>query len=169
MGEQELEQLRREAYDEGQKDFHEAYQQEIFNAREDMRRLRDEVLVEIGNRVNALCEDFEAEAPSLVMAIVRKIWAGLEISEKQVREILNETLSELAPQRDGVEVSLSHRDYELLAQGEGFSGEYPGIKFKSDKSLKRGDVVVHSRFGTLDGRIEKKIQRMEQQLQEGHP
>lgn len=167
VGEQDLEQLRRDAYDQGQKDFHDAYQQEIFEAREDMRRLRDEVLVEIGKRVNGLCEEFEAQAPLLVMAVVRKIWAGLEIGEEHVRAILEETLAELAPQREGVEVSLCHRDYELLAQGKEFTGEYPGIRFKTDKTLKPGDVLVHSRFGVLDGRIEKKIERMEQQLQEG--
>lgn len=157
------------AYRQGQDDAQTFCQQQIMEAREEMRRLQDEVLSGISTRFDELCDQFNHQVPELVLAIVRKVLAGVEPGRETVIKAIEETLAELAPQSDTFQVHLHPKDASLLREGcSEFSNDYPGMELMDDPSLAPGDVVVRSRFGIIDGRVETKLRRIEAGIREVH-
>lgn len=157
------------AYRQGQDDAQTFCQQQILEAREEMRRLQDEVLSGISTRFEDLCEQFNDQVPELVLAIVRKVLSGVEPGRETVIRSIEETLTELAPQSDTFQVHLHPKDAALLREGcSEFTSDYPGMELMDDPSLVPGDVVVRSRFGIIDGRVETKLRRIEAGIREAH-
>lgn len=157
------------AYRQGQDDAQTVCQQQILDAREEMRRLQDDVLGGISTRFEELCEQFNNQVPELVLAIVRKVLSGVEPGRETVIRAIEETLAELAPQSDTFQVHLHPKDADLLREGcSEFSNDYPGMELIDDPSLHMGDVVVRSRFGIIDGRVETKLRRIEAGIREVH-
>ena len=157
-----------QAYQRGRDDAEAATQRQIVQARAEMKRLQDEVLDGVSQRFDEFSTQFNAQLPDFVLAIVRKVWAGLELDREAILRVIDATLGEMAPSGDEMALHLAPRDAALLQGTEDFSARYTGLKLVADSTLRSGDVVLRSRFGVVDGRIETKVRRIEEQIREVH-
>jgi flagellar biosynthesis/type III secretory pathway protein FliH len=157
-----------EAYARGHADAEAATQRQIVDARLQMKRLQDEVLEAISQRFNEFSRQFDAQMPDLVLSIVRKVWAGLELDREAILRVIDATLGEMAPGGGDMELCLSPRDAALLQDVKDFQTRYTGLRLVTDDTLRSGDVVLRCRFGVVDGRVETKIRHIEDEIREVH-
>lgn len=157
-----------DAYERGYADAEGAAQQQIVQARMEMKRLQDEVLETVAHQFREFAAQFDAQMPELVLAIVRKVWTDLELDREAILRIIDATLGEMAPGGDEMTLLLNPRDAALLQDVEEFSRHYTGLKLVPDDGLRSGDVVLRSRFGVVDARVETKLRRVEEEIREVH-
>jgi flagellar biosynthesis/type III secretory pathway protein FliH len=152
----------REAYQRGVDEATRRFEQQILAQREEMLRLSQATFRSLENQHQSLVGQFRQVIPELVMDTVRRVFAGLEIDREMLGRLVEETLREVTPGRQALEVALSPRDLELIREIEGdFREKYPSIKFRADSELRPGDCVAHTRFGMIDGRIATKLKTVE--------
>ena len=103
--------------------------------------------------------------PALALEIARRLFAGFEPPQEVVEKLCLEALDQLFPEREGLELSLSAKDAEFLAQtNPDWMGRFPGLRVRTDASLKSGDCLVRSRFGLTDARRSTKLEALERSL-----
>ena len=82
-----------------------------------------------------------------------------------VSRICEETLGEIFPERDNLELTLAPRDATLLADlNPTWIQAYPGIRIRADAALTPGDCQVRSRFGLTDARVQTKMTALQHSL-----
>lgn len=116
-----------------------------------------------------LIEQMGRVMPRLVNEAVRRVLAGAELPAETIGAIINELLTEVHPGAGAIEIILSEQDHQLLCENEAlvsrFTQNYPGITFAADRHLSRGDCILKSRFGTIDGRVAVKLENLDEILQ----
>ncbi len=159
---------KRKAYEQGRADAETVCQRQIMQARRDMAQLQDEVLASIQKRYAELSEDFNEQLPDLVLAIVDKIWEGLELDRPAVLRAIDAALAQVGSGDEKLVLRLSKRDSALLQEHESFHDRYPDLRIEADAELSSGDVLIQSRFGIIDSRIRTKIRRVEGEIKKAH-
>lgn len=165
LTEKEIAALTQEAYHRGGDDARAATDQQIVEMRSGLEGLRDGAF----SKLTAVEKQFQSQLhhalPSLTVEIARRLLAGYEPDADAVDRICRETLEELFPERENLEVSLSPRDHALLTNlSPDWLTRYPGLRITSDNSLKTGDCLVRSRFGLTDARLQTKLGALQHAL-----
>ena len=153
------------AYREGIDAARAAADQQMVEFRADMGHLSDNVLGKLAGLDAVLLAQLREALPGLAVELGRRLLAGYEPPPEVVAKLCAETLGQLFPERDGLELSLCPRDAGLLtALNPDWLQGYPGLKVRVDAALAPGDCQVRSRFGLTDARIATKLGALEHAL-----
>lgn len=153
------------AYREGIDAARAAADQQMVEFRADMGHLSDTVFGKLSTLDAALLAQLRESLPALAVDLARRLLAGYEPPAPIVEKLCQETLEQLFPERDGLELSLCPRDAELLTSlNPDWLQRYPGLRVRTDATLAPGDCQVRSRFGLTDARLSAKLAALEHNL-----
>ena len=103
--------------------------------------------------------------PALAVELARRLLAGYEPTAEQIIALCEETLAQLYPERDNLELFLSSRDASLLETiSADWKTRHPGLRVIADAALGPGDCQVRSRFGLTDARRQAKLEGLTREL-----
>ena len=163
--ETELAEKVQEAYRRGVDDARGSADQQMVEFRSEMERLGDGILKKLSEIEPAMMVQLREALPGLAQEIARRLLAGFEPPPEVIARFCHEALSQIFPEQEGLELSLSPRDAEQLRQlNPDWLQRYPGLRVRSDASLEAGDCLVRSRFGLTDGRRQTKLAALEHSL-----
>jgi flagellar assembly protein FliH len=153
------------AFREGIDTARAAADQQMVEFRADMGHLSDTVFGKLAGLDGALLGQLREALPALAVDLARRLLAGYEPPASVVAKVCQETLEELFPERDGLELALCPRDAELLSSlNPDWLQRYPGLRVRTDAALAPGDCQVRSRFGLTDARLATKLGALEHNL-----
>jgi len=133
----------------------------------DMARLSEEVLGSLKSVESTMMAQLQKALPQLALDIARRLLAGYEPPPEVVARLCEETLEQLLPEREGLELILCPRDTELLQNLKpDWLTNFTGLTIRSDATLSPGDCLVRSRFGVTDARASTKLAALTQHLNE---
>jgi flagellar assembly protein FliH len=139
--------------------------QQMVEFRHDMEQLGSGIFAKLPHLEPVLLGQLRDALPLLAMDIAQRLLAGYEPPAEVVSKLCAEALSELFPERENLELSVSLRDAALLEKIQpDWLSRYPGLRICPDATLKVGDCVVRSRFGLTDARLETKLAAMRHSL-----
>jgi flagellar biosynthesis/type III secretory pathway protein FliH len=156
------------AYEKGRRDAEEATRRQIVQARAEMKQLQDQVLRSLQDRYAELASELDSALPDLVLAIVNKVWNGLDLSREDILRSIDAALAEVGSEVKGLRLRLAPADAALLQEKEAFRERYPDLSLVPDTQLKSGDVVVESRFGIVDSRVSTRLSKVEGEIRKAH-
>lgn len=146
------------AYRQGIDAARAAADQQMVEFRADMANLSDGVLRQLADLEPALVQQLRAALPGLALELARRLLAGFEPPVDLVERLCRDALEQLFPEREGLELTLSTRDAELLQTlNPDWLVRYPGLRIRPDAALVPGDCLVRSRFGLTDARQQTKL------------
>ncbi len=153
------------AYREGIDAARAAADQQMVEFRADMGQLSETVLGKLAGLDQTLLAQLREALPGLAVEISRRLLAGYEPAPEVVSRLCHETIEQLFPERDGLELALCPRDAGLLsALKPAWMEEYPGLRVRLDSALTPGDCQVRSRFGLTDARLATKLATLDHSL-----
>lgn len=165
MTEKEIAAKCQAAYNAGVDAARAASDQQMVQLRAEMGQLSEGVLKRLASIEPALVSQLRDALPALAMEIARRLLANYEPPAEVVERLWRESLEQLYPERENLELSLCPRDAALL---EGLNPDwrqrYPGLRVRADAALSPGDSVVRSRFGLTDARQMTKLAALEHAL-----
>ncbi len=119
----------------------------------------------INQEFETLLREVHAQIPDIVIKLVKKVLGSYEIDAQNMHKLIQDALKEVSEDNAYVEVFISPQDWEILSlEDESWTSGYSRVSFFKDDQLKRGDCMLKSRFGLIDGRMEKKISKIEKEL-----
>jgi len=142
-----------------------AADQQIVDLRSEMAQLSEGVLKRLADLEPALLGQLRETLPGLALEIARRLLAGYEPAPEVLERLWRESLEQLYPERENLELSLCPRDAALLEQlNPDWRQRYPGLRVRPDPTLSPGDSMVRSRFGLTDARQSTKVASLEHAL-----
>jgi flagellar assembly protein FliH len=154
-----------EAYNAGVDAARQAADQQMVDMRAEMAQLSDGVLKQLASIEPQLVTQLRDALPGLALEIARRLLAGYEPPPEVIERLWRESLDQLYPEREGLELTLCPRDAELLERlNPEWRQRYPGLRVRTDAALKPGDSLVRSRFGLTDARQHTKLDTFAQNL-----
>jgi flagellar assembly protein FliH len=153
------------AYREGVDAARAAADQQMVEFRAELAQLGDTVLARLAAVDGLLLAQLRDSLPGLAVELARRLLAGYEPPPEVVARLCEETLEQLFPERDGLELALCPRDADLLAKLDpSWRQRYPDLRIRPDPALAPGDCQVRSRFGLTDARQSTKLAALAHQL-----
>jgi len=132
--------------------------QQMVEFRADMQQLGDGIFEKLSAIEPSLVGQLRDALPALALDIARRLLAGYEPPAEVVSRLCEEALGELFPERDNLELAVGPRDAALLEKIQpDWLARYPGLRIRSENTLKPGDCQVRSRFGLTDARLQTKL------------
>ncbi len=163
--ETEVEAIRQKAYQEGTDSAREFANHQLVEFRADVQAMQEGLFQKLATTDNDLQTQLREALPSLAVEIARRLLAGYEPTGEQVMKLCEETLSQLYPERDNLELFLCPRDGALLEQlAVDWKTRHPGLRVVVDAALGPGDCQVRSRFGLTDARRQAKLEALTREL-----
>lgn len=158
FNESELAKATQDAYRRGVDDARAAADQQMVEFRADVVQMRDGVLKKLSGLDATLIAQLREALPELALDLARRLLAGYEPTAEVVSRVCEETLTEIFPERENLELVVCPRDAKFLADSTpDWMQRYPGLRIQTDPTLAPGDCQVRSRFGLIDARRETKI------------
>ena len=165
---EDMEKARIEAYQEGQDAARRFADQQMVEVRTELQELQTGVFNRLSELEPALLAQVREALPELVLEATRRLLNGFEPDAEQVSGICQETLDQLYPETERLELRLSSRDADLLDKlTPDWLRRYPDMRITRDTHLRAGDCVIHSRFGVTDARLDAKLQNLAHELNPG--
>jgi flagellar biosynthesis/type III secretory pathway protein FliH len=138
---------------------------QMLELRADVLHLQSRTFSELAAAHANLIAQFRSILPELVIEAAARVLADTPITMETVARIVGELLDGIEPGSQELEVRLAAGDLAWIAGLEPeFREKHPSINFRADAELKPGDCIVQSRFGTLDGRLNTKLQLCKEAL-----
>jgi flagellar assembly protein FliH len=157
--------IRARAYEEGADAARAFASQQLVEFRAEVQALQEGLFQKLGAAETDLFGQLRETLPSLAVEIARRLLAGYEPSPEQVQRLCEETLAQLYPERDGLELFLAPRDVTLLDEiSPAWKNRFPGLRITPDATLTAGDCQVRSRFGLTDARRQAKLEALSREL-----
>jgi flagellar assembly protein FliH len=139
--------------------------QQMVEFRADIEQLSDGVFKKLSTIEPQVIAQLRETLPALALDLARRLLAGFEPSAEIVSRICEEALTEIFPERENLELSVAPRDAALLEKlNPDWLRRYPGLRIRSDSTLKPGDCLLRSRFGLTDARLHTKLTALEHNL-----
>lgn len=155
-------------YERGFKDGEARAREALAHDWEEIKRLKEGVLVRMEAAWGKALRESESGLISLALEIAQRIVAGVEISAETVAAVVRETLNEVEGSSP-VQVQLNPDDLALLESAEpgwlAASREAGNLTFQASAEVTRGGCVVKTKFGTVDARRETKLEMVRQAVQ----
>ncbi len=125
----------------------------------------NELIFRIDQDFEILLREIHAQIPDIVIKLLKKVLGSYEIDAKNMQKLIQDALKEVSEDNAYLEVFISPQDWDMLSlEDESWANGYSRVSFFKDDKLKRGDCMLKSRFGLIDGRMEKKISKIEKEL-----
>lgn len=156
--ESELSAIAQDGYNRGVDAARSLGDQQMVQFRADVEQLTEGVLKSLAAIEPRIMEQLRAALPDLTLDLARRLLAGFEPPPEVVARLCAETLAELLPERENLELIVSPRDAAILEDLKpDWMQRYPGLKLRADPSFGPGDCQVRSRFGLTDARQQTKL------------
>lgn len=153
------------AYQRGIAETTQQFNTQIEAINQDIARLQKSILEPIQTKFNETLSEINTRLPYLIIELVKRLCGGVELQETHVQTIIRESLLEISPHAEKIEVTLCPEDFELANKhSNDLKNEYPGVLFFEDASLFRGDCKVESKFGKINATIQTKLERLQFEL-----
>jgi flagellar assembly protein FliH len=163
--ESEVAALRTQAYQEGTDAARSFASQQLVEFRAEVQALQEGIFQKLSAAEADLITQLRDTLPSLAIELARRLLAGFEPSADQVKRLCEETLAQLYPERDNLELFLCPRDAALLEDlSPEWKARHPSLRITVDASLAPGDCQVRSRFGLTDARRQSKLEALSREL-----
>lgn len=163
--ESEVAAIRIQAYQEGSDSARQFADQQLVEFRAEVQELQQGLFSKLLESEGEVVRQLQGSLPALVIDIARRLLANYEPPAEVVESLCRETLEQLYPERENLEVLVSPRDAALLEQlNPAWRTLYPGLKITSDGALKPGDCQVRSRFGITDARLAGKLANLSREI-----
>ncbi len=161
----EVEEIRQKAYQEGSDSAREFANQQLVEFRADVQSMQEGLFQKLAATDTDLQTQLREALPALAVELARRLLAGYEPTGEQVMKLCEETLSQLYPERDNLELFLCPRDGALLEQlAADWKTRHPGLRVVVDAALGPGDCQIRSRFGLTDARRQAKLEALTREL-----
>lgn len=157
--------IRAKAYQEGSDAARAFAGQQLVEFRAEVQALQEGLFQKLAATEPEILSQLRETLPSLAVEIARRLLAGFEPSAEHVQRLCEETLAQLYPERDNLELFLSTRDATLLDElSPAWKTRFPGLKIVADATFGPGDCQVRSRFGLTDARRQSKLEALSREL-----
>lgn len=164
--EAEISALQQKAYQDGADRARAFASQQLVEFRAEVQALQEGIFQKLAAAETELLTQLRDSLPGLTIELARRLLAGYEPTAEQVQRLCEETLAQLYPERDNLEVFVSPADGALLDQlSAEWKTRYPGLRVTLDANLGPGDCQVRSRFGLTDARRQAKLEALSRELQ----
>jgi len=163
--EAEISALRQKAYQEGSDSARGFANQQLVEFRAEVQSLQEGLFQKLTGTDTDLQVQLREALPALAVELARRLLAGFEPTAEQVIALCEETLAQLYPERDNLELFLGPRDAALIEQlSSDWKTRHPGLRVIVDAALGPGDCQVRSRFGLTDARRQAKLDALTREL-----
>ncbi|MCH6255828.1 hypothetical protein MLD52_04670 [Puniceicoccaceae bacterium K14] len=151
------------AYEKGYNEASSHYNQQILDFRAEVNELREQSFANLENKFNAIVEEAREALMSLTYECVTRILGGFEMEPEAVSKIVDTMIEESGLNEESMQIRMHPEDIKLLSElDEEMKAKHPGLSFEEDTSLSRGDCILNSRFGKVDGLMATKIGRLKE-------
>ena len=159
--EEEIEKSHQKGYDEASQQ----YSQQILEFRSEVNALREKTFSDVENKFGKIVAEAREALMTLTHDCVSRTLGGIEFDSETILSIVNSVIEESGLDDEKMEVRLNPLDFALLEDLEvGIRSKHPWLEFAEDKGLQRGDCLLSSRFGKVDGLISTKLNRLKDGL-----
>jgi flagellar assembly protein FliH len=163
--ESEMAAIRAQAYQEGADSTRGFASQQLVEFRTDVQTLQEGLFRRLSTIDTEITAQLRDALPLLAVEIARRLLADYEPPAEQVLHLCEETLKQLYPEHENLELFLSPRDAALLESlPADWKNRYPGLRLTVDAMLETGDCQVRSRFGLTDARRQSKLDALSREL-----
>ncbi len=163
--ESEMAVIRAQAYQEGADSTRGFANQQLVEFRTDVQTLQEGLFRRLTTIDAEISAQLREALPLLAVEIARRLLADYEPPAEQVLHLCEETLKQLYPEHENLELFLSPRDAALLESlPTDWKNRYPGLRLTSEAMLETGDCQVRSRFGLTDARRQSKLDALSREL-----
>lgn len=153
------------AYREGYDAAHAFSDQQMLEFRNEVQSLQVGLFQSLPTIEQSMMEQLRSELPGLALDLARRLMAGFEPSDELIEKICSETLEQLFPERENLEVIVCPQDAAVLQKHiTDMESRYPGLRMRADATLQTGDCQVRSRFGLTDARMSAKLESIRHEL-----
>jgi flagellar assembly protein FliH len=163
--ESEVAAIRTQAYQEGSDAARAFASQQLVEFRSEVQSLQEGLFRRLSTIDSDIVNQLRDALPLLAVEMARRLLADYEPPAEQVLHLCEETLKQLYPEHENLELSISPRDAALLESLPGdWKSRYPGLRITADAMLETGDCQVRSRFGLTDARRQSKLDALSREL-----
>jgi flagellar assembly protein FliH len=163
--ESEVAAIRSQAYQEGNDAGRSFASQQLVEFRTEVQALQEGLFRRLATVDTDITAQLRDALPLLAVEISRRLLADYEPPAEQVLHLCEETLRQLYPEHENLELFVSPRDAALLETlPVEWKSRYPGLKLTADAMLETGDCQVRSRFGLTDARRQSKLDALSREL-----
>jgi flagellar assembly protein FliH len=163
--ESEVAAIRTQAYQEGSDAARSFASQQLVEFRTDVQSLQEGLFRRLATLDTDITAQLRDALPLLAVELARRLLADYEPPAEQVLHLCEETLRQLYPEHENLELFISPRDAALLETlPADWKNRYPGLKLTADAMLETGDCQVRSRFGLTDARRQSKLDALSREL-----
>jgi len=163
--ESEMAEIRAKAYQEGGDAAQAFASQQLVEFRAEVQAMQEGLFQKLAATESEMLSQLRETLPSLAVELARRLLAGFEPNAEQVQRLCEETLAQLYPERENLELFLSPKDVALLDEvTPAWKNRFPGLKIVVDATFGSGDCQVRSRFGLTDARRQAKLEALSREL-----
>jgi flagellar assembly protein FliH len=163
--ESEMAAIRTQAYQEGSDAARAFANQQLVEFRSEVQSLQEGLFRRLTTIDSDVMLQLRDALPLLAVEISRRLLADYEPPAEQVLHLCEETLKQLYPEHENLELFLSPRDATLLESlPSDWKSRYPGLRLTADAMLETGVCQVRSRFGLTDARRQSKLDALSREL-----
>lgn len=153
------------SYKSGYDDASSQYNQQILDFRSEINELREGVFSQLENKFLKLISEAREALMTLTYESVTRTLGGFEMQAEAVEKIVDAVVVEAGLDDERMEVRLHSADIALLVDIDSqLKAKHPGLEFVPDDMLRRGDCVLASRFGKIDGLMDTKLNKLKESL-----
>jgi flagellar assembly protein FliH len=161
----ELAAIRQKAYQDGSDAAREFANQQLVEFRAEVQALQEGLFQHLASIEGDIQSQLRTALPALAVELARRLLAGYEPTAEQVVQLCEETLGQLYPERDNLELFLCPRDAALIDHlAADWKTRHPGLRVTVDAALGPGDCQIRSRFGLTDARRQSKLDALTREL-----
>lgn len=153
------------SYQKGYNEASSQYNQQILDFRSEVNDLREGTFSVLEDKFSSILNEARDALVTLTHECVVRTLGGLDIGSEIVLSIVNSVIEESGLDEERMEIRLNPKDLELLIEFEAeLKSKHPRLEFLGDGTLKRGDCLLSSRFGKVDGLLSTKLDRLKDGL-----
>lgn len=153
------------SYQKGYDEASQQHSQQILGFRSEVNALREKTFSDLENKFGKIVAEAREALMTLTHDCVSRTLGGIEFDSETILSIVNSVIEESGLDDEKMEVRLNPLDLALLEDLEvGIRSKHPRLDFAEDKGLQRGDCLLSSRFGKVDGLISTKLNQLKDGL-----
>ena len=153
------------SYKSGYDDASSQYNQQIVDFRSEINTLREGMFSQLEEKFRVIVAEAREALMALTYECAGQAIGGFEMEAAAVEKIVESVVAEAGLDDERMEVRLHSADIALLEDLDtDLRAKHPGLEFVADDLLRRGDCILSSRFGKIDGTMENKFAKLRESL-----
>lgn len=153
------------SYQRGYNEASSQFNQQIVEFRTEVNALREKTFSDIESKFSTLTKEAREALMTLTYDCVCRVLGGFEMTGEAVQSVVSSVVEESGLSDEQMEAHLHPADIALLKDlEEGLEAKHPSLSFVPDESLSRGDCILCSRFGKVDGLLSTKLDRLKESM-----